>query len=52
LINNNIGIAIRDRMNELYFKTFKKQDFAYLERGLRNDKELELLVSGTLYKVP
>ncbi len=38
-------------MNELYFKTLKKKDFAYLERGLRKDKDLELLVSGTLYKV-
>jgi hypothetical protein len=45
-------IAMRDRMKEFYFKTLRKRDFAYLERGLRKDKDLDLLVSGTLFKVP
>lgn len=32
----------------MYYKTLRKRDFSYMERGLRSDKEGELLVAGYL----
>ena len=37
-----------DRIKEMYFKQLRERDFNYMERGIRSDKEGELLVAGNL----
>eukprot|EP00347_Sterkiella_histriomuscorum_P021335 403334350 len=40
--------SLQDRIKELYFKTLRKQDFHYIEKGLHADKQYELMVAGKI----
>ena len=37
-----------DRMKELYYKQLRKRDFMYMEKGIRADRETELLIAGNI----
>lgn len=39
---------MNDRLKELYYKTMRKQDFNFMEKGLYANKESELLLAGKL----
>jgi hypothetical protein len=43
-----MDIGLEDRFKELYYKTLRKRDFGYIEKGIRADKESEFLIAGNI----